>query len=270
MPLRAFAGFLLVFVIAGLAGLDSATAQQAYRPFSKVVETWNQSLDRTAQEIAGAALTALRAKALKDRLSKIEAEVREIRTKARAEIVPVRHQLEALGPQPEAGAPPEAEEIVALRESIANEIAFHETRVKQADLAIARISELVQQIAARSLESSIERLAKRYPFPLAPDTLVVAAPDLLRLLAQLGRSPFDWWDSLGVAQKERAVFTRVALVVLLAVVFGWGLRRALLHWLGRDSTIEAPSYTRRLTGAIAEKLPHRIRLSSVLPQPSHP
>lgn len=53
MPLRVFTGFLLVFVIAGLAGLGPATGQQAYRPFSKVVETWNQSLDRTAQEIAG-------------------------------------------------------------------------------------------------------------------------------------------------------------------------------------------------------------------------
>jgi small-conductance mechanosensitive channel len=251
VPFRAFTGFLLVFVIAEMAGLDSATAQQAYRPFSKVVETWNHSLDRTAQEIAGVALTALRAKALKDRLNKIEAEAREIKTKARAEIVPIRYQLEALGPQPEEGAPPEAEVIVALRESIAKDIAFHEIRVKQADLAIARVVELVQQIAARSLESSIERLAKRYPFPLAPDTLAVAVPDSLRFLAQLGRSPLDWWDSLEVAQKERVVFTRFALVVLLALVFGWGLRRALLRRLGRDSTIEAPSYTRRLTGAIA-------------------
>jgi small-conductance mechanosensitive channel len=80
----------------------------------------------------------------------------------------------------------------------------------------------------------------------------------------LGRSPFDWWDSLDVEQKERVVFTRFALVVLFALVFGWGLRRALLHWLGRDPAIEAPSYTRRLTGAIAEGVAHGLIPSLIL------
>ena len=65
-------------------------------------------------------------------------------------------------PPPEEGAPPEAEEIVAQRAKIAEDIAFYEARIKQADLATARVAELAQQIAARSLESSLERLAKRY------------------------------------------------------------------------------------------------------------
>jgi small-conductance mechanosensitive channel len=264
VPTRTLAGFLLFFAIAGLAGLDPAAAQQAQRPFGKVVEAWNQSLDRTAQALAGAELAAPRAEALKDRLGGIAAEAREIKARAQAEIVPIQHRLEALGPAPEEGAPPEAEEIAVQREKIAEDIAFYEARIKQADLTIARLAELTQQIAARSLESSIERLAKRYPFPLAPDTLIVAVPDFLRVLGQLGRSPFDWWDSLDMAQKERAVFTRFALVVLLAVVFGWGLRRALLRWLGRDPAIPAPSYTRRLTGAIADGVAHGLIPSLIL------
>ena len=174
-------------------------------------------------------MAALRAKALKDRLSKIEAEAREIKAKARAEIIPIRLQLVALGPRPGEGALPEAKEIVVQRERIAKELAVHETRIKQADLTIA-----------------------------------VAVPDFLRLLAQLGRSPFDWWDWLDLAQKERVVFTRFALVVLLALVFGWGLRRALLRRLGRDPTIEAPSYSRRLTGAIAEGVAHGLIPSLIL------
>ena len=67
-----------------------------------------------------------------------------------------------------------------------------------------------------------------------------------------------------MAQKERSVFARFALVALLAVVFGWGLRRALLRWLGRDPAIETPSYTRRLTGAIADGVAHGLIPSLIL------
>ena len=264
MPLRAFAGFLLLFAIAGLAGVDPAAAQQAQGPFSKVVEDWDQSLERAGLEISGAALDAPRVRALKDRLREIESEAEEIKATAQAEIAPILNQLEALGPPPEEGATPEAEEIVARRQNLAENIAFHEARIKQADLAIARVAGLARQFAARKLESSIERLAKRYPYPLDLDTLIVAAPDALRVLRALGRSPFDWWDSLGMAQKERAVFTRFALVVLLALAIGWGIRRALLRRLGRDPTIEAPSYTRRLTGAIAEGVAHGLIPSLIL------
>ena len=192
MSIRALAGFLLFLAVAGLAGLEPAAAQATQRPFGKVVEDWNQALDRTEQEIGGAELGAPRAAVLKDRLGGIGSEAREIKAKAQTELVPIQNRLKALGPPPEEGAPPEAEEIVTQREKIAEEIAFYEARIKRADLTIAQIAELAKRIAARSLESSIERLSKRYPFPLAPDTLIVAVPDFLRVLGTLGRSPFEW------------------------------------------------------------------------------
>jgi small-conductance mechanosensitive channel len=247
-----------------LAGLQTAAAQQDRRPFGNVVETWVQALDRTAEEVSGPVLYEARVKLLRNRLGKIETEAREIKAKAQAEIVPIRKQLKALGPPPKEDETPETKEIVAQRAKIAEDIAFYEAHVKQADLTIARIADLAQQITARGIETSLQRLAERYPFPLAPDTLLVAAPDFLRVLRTLGRSPFHWWNSLAVVQKERVVLTRYALVVLFALVIGWGLRRALLHWLGRDPAVPAPSYTQRLTGAIAEGVAHGLIPSLIL------
>ena len=101
VPLRAFAGFLLFYAIAGLAGLDSAAAQQAQLPFGKVAEAWDEALDSTAAEIFEAPLNAKRAAALKDRLDAIETVARQIMAEAEAKILSIQNQLELLGPPPE-------------------------------------------------------------------------------------------------------------------------------------------------------------------------
>jgi potassium efflux system protein len=85
-----------------------------------------------------------------------------------------------------------------------------------------------------------------------------AVPDFFKNLGSLARSPYDWWASLTAKERGPIVFFRFAIVVALALVVGWAIRRALLHWFGRDPAIEAPTYARRLTGAIADGLAHGI------------
>ena len=264
MRLRVVTVLSFLLCAAWLAGLDGAAAQDAQRPFGEVVEAWNQGLELAAHETAEPDLSAPRVEALKDRLAAIETEAREVKATAQTEIAPIESQLTALGPPPAEDEPPEAEEIAARRREIVENIASYEARIKQADLAITRAQKLAEQLATRTLERSIERLFEPYPFPLAPDTVARAVPDFFKILTLLGRSPIDWWRSLSEAQKERVVFYRFAVIVVLAVVFGWGLRRALLHWFGRDPAVPAPSYTRRLTGAIADGLAHGIVPSLIL------
>jgi small-conductance mechanosensitive channel len=264
VSIRVPAGFLLLLSILWLAGSGPAQAQQTSRPFGKVVEEWNRTFDLVAGETAGPELTESRAEKLKDRLAKIETEAREIKAKAQVEMEPIQGRLDALGPPPGEDDPPEAEEIAEQRRKIGEEITFYEARVKQADLALARAQELQQEITSRTLARSIEQLSERFPFPLAPDTVATAIPEFFRTLALIARSPVEWWGSLNEVQKEQVVFYRFALVVLFAVIFGWGIRRALLHWLGRDPAMQEPSYTRRLTGAISDGLAHGIVPSLIL------
>ena len=256
MLIRISAGLLLLFSIVWLLGPDPAAAQRAQRPFGKVVKEWNQTLDLIGQEVGGVELSALRAETLKERLTAIAAEAQKFKTRAEAEITSIERQLEALGPPPAEDEPAETIEIAAQRLKIREDIAFYQDRIKQANLVIVRGGQLANQIGARTLVLSIEQLAFRYPFPLAPDTVVQAVPDFLRILTLLGRSPLDWWGSLSDVQKEQIVFYRFAVVVVLAVVFGWGLRRALLHWFGRDPAAETPTYTLRLTRAVTDGTAH--------------
>ena len=249
--------FILSICLAALLsgpGLGSGHAQAPQRPFGTVTAEWAQSLDSTARELSVRQLNKARAQALLDRLAAIEAEARDIKAAAQKAIEPLAKQREALGPPPAEGQPPEAEEIAKEREKIASDIADYQARIRQADLTIARAKELGTKIAARTLERSIELLLHHYPLPFAPKTVAVAASDLVDKTATLAASPVAWWQSLGPEQRDELVLYRAPLLLLIAIGLGWGLRYLLLRWFGRTPDIEAPTYARRLSGAIAEGL----------------
>ena len=258
MPLRSLTALLLLLAAACLATPEAAQAQDVQRPFGKVVEEWTEGLDRATQEVASPGLSAPRAETLKKRLAAIAGEARTIKENAQGEIDPLKVQLEALGPPPAEGEQPELEEIAAQRRKIEEDVAAYEARVKQADLALTRTKEVLEQIAARTFERSIQLLFRSYPLPFAPDTVVKAVPEFFEHLALLARSPVRWWESVTPEQRDRVIFQRFPIVLALALIIGWTLRKALTRWLGRDPTIEQPTYARRLTGAIADGVAHGI------------
>ncbi|RMD61695.1 MAG: hypothetical protein D6826_09245, partial [Alphaproteobacteria bacterium] len=250
---------LVLLVIVMLASIGAvcavAVAQTTpQRPFARVVEEWTTALDRAAQELAAPEISPARAQALQRRLRGIEAEARAIKADATAALAPLRSQLEALGPPPAEGDQPEAPEIAAERQRILQDITDYESRIKQADLAIARVKEISDQIAARTLQQSLDRLFRKFPSPLAPHTLKVAVPELVEIVGLLAGAPVEWWQGLSPEQRWRGLPYRLGALVLFALVVGWGGRWALLHWFGRTAAIERPSYARRLTGAVAHGL----------------
>lgn len=264
MRLRALAGFLCLLATLSLPRLEAAGAEEAPREFAGVVAEWNTTLEQVAKDLGAPILTTYLAEQVKAQLTEVLALARQAKDEASAQIKPLRAELDTLGPPPEPDKPPELPEIAAQRKKIDDAIAALQARVTQADLTIARANELSQAIAERSLRRTIEKLLKAYPLPLAPRTIQSAVPEFLGGLALLAQSPFTWWQGLSDDQRERAVLYRFAIVVLLAIGIGWVVRRALLHWFGRDTAIEDPTYARRLTGAIAAALAYGIVPSLIL------
>jgi potassium-dependent mechanosensitive channel len=263
MSPRTWARLLLLAVVLALPRWD-AVAQDTQSAFAAVVAEWNATLEKVAADVAAPVLTASRAQKLKTQIADVLASAQQAEDDAIARIKPLRAELDTLGPPPEEGQPPETADIADQRNTIGEAVATLEARVKQAELAIARANELSQAIAARSLRRSIEKLLKAFPFPLAPRTIQTAVPEFLGNLAVLAQSPFTWWQSLTDDQRQDVLLPRFAIVVLLAIGIGWVVRRALLHWFGRDTAIEHPTYARRLTGAIAAGLAHGIVPSLIL------
>ena len=250
----------IVFLLAAAwPGAEAmAQTQKPQRPFKTVVAEWTATLERAAQELSAPSLSAARATTLRKKLAAVKAEARAIEKNAAELIRPLRARAEALGPPPEEDAAPEPEEIAKQRRGIGEDIAFYDARIKQAELTIARVEELLAVISEKALKRQIETLLTPHPFPLAPDVAAAAAPEFLQIFATVARSPLDWWQGLGPEQRERIVFYRFAVVLVLALGIGWAVRWALLHWFGRDPGIENPTYTRRLAGGIAEGIAYGI------------
>ncbi|MFQ5468413.1 MAG: hypothetical protein ACE5DS_09805, partial [Kiloniellaceae bacterium] len=178
-PRRFILSICLAMALLSGPGLGSGHAQAPQRPFGTVTTEWAQSLDRTARELSIQPLSKARARVLLDRLAAIQVEAHAIKTAAQSAIEPLAKQRDALGPPPAEDQPPEDEAITKERDKIAADIADYENRIRRADLTIARAKELSEQIAARTLERSIELLLHQYPLPFAPGTVAVAASDLL-------------------------------------------------------------------------------------------
>lgn len=263
MRLRTLAGLLCLAVVFSLPRLEAA-AQDSQSTFAAIVAEWTTTLEQVAADVAAPVLTTSRAKTLNTQIADVIASARQAGDAAVARIKPLRTELAALGPPPEPDEPPELPDIADQRKTISESVATLEARVKQAELAIARANELSQAVAARRLQRSIEKLLKSYPLPLAPRTIRTSVPEFLGNLAHLAQSPFTWWQDLSDDQREDILLPRFAVVVLLAIGIGWAVRRALLLWIGRDIAIEHPTYTRRLTGAIAAALAHGIVPSLIL------
>jgi small-conductance mechanosensitive channel len=257
MRLRALA--LLLACFAALSLTTRAEAQPStQRPFATVVSEWNQSLELVSRELLRRELPEARAASLRERLAQIRDQAKQVQAESQSQVKPLQGKLGTLGPAPEVGAAPESPEIAKERQTILEDIAFYEGRIKQAALTIKRVDDLTEEMRARSFDMMVEHLFKPYPLPFLPSTVAQAIPEFIDRLGQIVRSPVTWWNGLPGHQRQAGTFRFLALIVILAVALGLGIRFALLRWLGRDPAIESPTYARRFYGALAEGLANGI------------
>ena len=98
-------------------------------------------------------------------------------SKATARIEQQQMLLDALGPAPKEGDPPEQPGIAEQREKFAEDITFYGARVSQAELATARADELIAAISDLSRAQLLQDLSTANPSPLTPATVSRALPD---------------------------------------------------------------------------------------------
>ena len=247
---------LVVLLATGLLTTGLLTgglaAQEPEQPFGFRLTEWNQTLSDVSRIAERDDLATSTVNELRDRLKEVREGALEAKSAAEARLEPLRDRLKALGPAPAEGEPPESADISAQRSSIEDQIATLRGHVTQTELTITRAEELDSKLSAYTRERTIARVLTLYPFPLAPSTIAVTVPEVFRHAAVLARAPVDWWANRSTDEVQQIVLHRLTIVLLLAIAIGWGLRRLLLRWFGRDPEIESPTYVRRVLGAVSE------------------
>ena len=229
-----------------------AETQAASRPFSYIVEDWTKTLDRVELELRSDTLRTIDDRKLREMTKSVRNEARGVRQASAVSVASILRLLEAMGPRQEDSNGHQAELIDEQREGYLEDVSFYRARQVQAAIAIVRADELDQEISRAAQAQKFSRILDQDPFPLAPSTLKVAIPELISTLDRLWRSPVAWWGGLTDAQRQSVLQKRILLVLAVASILGLVIRYFLLRWFGRDPSIEVPSYTRRLGGAIAE------------------
>ena len=252
-----FIGFLgliaLSFLAPQLARAQVATNETS-RPFTVITSEWNDKLTLIEEYVGGLDRDPARSDEFRELADEVRASALTERARAERAMGTLQRLLDALGPAPAEGAPPEDAEIAAQRAQYQKDVTAYRGRVAQAELALARATELEDQISALFMERLIANLSVRYPSPLSPDTFAVALPEAGHVLAGIVAAPTTWWQGLPDREQYPAGIFRSLAFLAIAIVAGWAVRRALLKRFGRDPGVQEPTFARRLIGAVAEGL----------------
>ena len=242
---------LIALLLIGLAPLEaSAQTGKTSRPFSVVVTEWNRTLEQAKGYLGGPSQSKMQTEEFLALLSDLRKAAAAARADAEAQITSVERLTEALGPTPEGEEQQEPPEVAEKRKKYSEDLTFYRARQAQAQLAIAQAQELETTLAATTRQRLVEKLLRRNP--VTPTVIGTGFRDVVQVLQTLARAPFAWRDGLTETEREKLSFTLVIVVVVLAALIGWGIRRFLLARFGRDSSIAEPSYRQRLLAAIAE------------------
>ena len=160
--------------------------------------------------------------------------------------------LQAIGPPPAKGDPPEAKGIVDKRERYYRQITAARAHIAEADLAIVRATELEETLSRMKLEWLLGDMSRRTPIPVAPAVLTKGVPEIVVGVQRILRSPLDWFAKRPPGVGGSAVLLPGIVVLVLGAAFGWGIRRSVLSIFGRDPGMLEPSYARRFGAAIVE------------------
>lgn len=250
-------GFLIFATLLALAPpllWAQLVTHETSRPFSVITAEWNHKLASIEAYVTGLDRDPARSDEFRKLADEVRASALAERERAERALSTLLHLVDALGPAPEEGAPPEDPEIAAQRAQYQQDITAYRGRVAQADLALARATELEDQISALFMQRLIANLSIRYPSPLSPETFTVALPEAGHVLAGILATPVAWWQELPERKQQPAVILRSLGFLAVAIIAGWVVRRILLKRFGRDAAIAEPTFARRLIGAVAEGL----------------
>lgn len=246
--LAALAALFLLLVMVGLPqAVVSAPADTAYPP---PIREWQKLLDEAEKELAYPALSDERLQGLRDQLAALESRAKASRTAAGEQAAIVRRDLEALGPPPAEGTPPEAPAVVQRRKGINEQIAAAEGSVKEADLLITRTERAGETIKQLRRNRFTEQIFTRYQSPVSQAVWSKAMPELAAIGASVAGAVGEWLTALFTGKGEGAVGQRLALGIAIALLLAFPVRLWLKRHFDETNRVTEPGYLQRVRMAM--------------------
>ena len=214
------------------------------------IAQWHRALDKAEAVVADEDASRTRLERLLEEVRALELEIASLSKAAKPKVAELRELLEALGPPPELGKPPEDVSVSSRRFELEERLALVESRIKQAELQRTRAKQLANKILQRLHAELTGIIFERGPSPLSLTVLKSAGPHLMFVLHQLYEAPLEVWMPVLTGKVRRDLPLSAAVLAVLMLALGIPVRRSLLRRFVRDRNVAQPSFGRRLKTAV--------------------
>lgn len=256
--------FLLTFIVlpGGPAGGQTTEPSQ---PFQYTLAQWTRVLDNAERYLERGVRDRERLPEITRAVQQVRAEAVAARAQTVQQIETTNRLLTALGEPavPADDALPESPAVTEQRQDYREQLAVLQARLSLTELTIARAEELLAGLSQVARSALIERLETRRPVPLAPGTLGVAVPELLRHLGELIEVPALWYQTLSEREESTPGLLTEFMLAAATLLSATLVRYALLRRFCRYETDEVPTYARRFIAALSEGVAKGIVPASV-------
>ncbi len=223
------------------------------RSFPQLLSDWNQRLDRVE--------TALGRRDLADGpLGNLQGEIEAViglaetsGAVARGQSNDLRRLVDALGPPPDEGQPPEAQDLARQRQRLMAELTIHDGEARQCDLVVGRADALLRTVAEMERGRMAATLLLRESAPFSPRLWYRGGVDLMGAAASIAVGPANWLASPEISGAPATAWYSLLAAVLAAGTLAWPLRLLLIRRFGRTvGAAQEPTYSRRILASAAE------------------
>ena len=211
---------------------------------------WSLLLDLVVAEFDKPQTNHAVIEALRPQIEKLQGEAAEAAAAAAMDAEALQQLLDALGPSPADGEPPESAGVAAERAALEERRIERGGHLKQAELILIRAQQVMSRIAAARRERSTRRLLERGPSPLSWAVLSNAGPHALGVIQRLTDAPLDEWFPTPGVRHWTDWQPLLALAFLLTIVLVLPARRWMLRRYVRNRDIGTPPFPRRIQAAV--------------------
>jgi small-conductance mechanosensitive channel len=215
--------------------------------FRYLAGQWDKTLKSAESRLDTGTLSATAAERLRAEIDKVREQAQGHGRAVQRKVDQFAARIEALGPEPAEGAPPESADVKRARAELNAALADLSGQVSQCDLTITRTDALLIRISALQFERRKADLLVRGPLPYLPETLERAGSQLWVTLQAIHAR-----EVVGGGKKRWVVLPLVALGTYIAIVIGRIVRQRIMVRWGRDPAVPYPSYGRRLIAAVVD------------------
>lgn len=221
--------------------------------WNTLIGLWNLTLQEPEQYAEFGRFDRTRSDAYLKAAGDTLKEARSARQELAEEKRALNRLLDALGPLPAEGEPPESDSITAKRARYRQDLAEIRSTEALVGLVIQRAEIVMENLSRLQRATLIEDLKHRSQI-YTTEQLKSLLPTIVRNLQFVFLIPLDWHATLSPENRRQLRVTRTIFAFVLAGLLAWIIGSRLNRRFGRDPTVTDPSWSRRLVAAISEGL----------------